>query len=70
MPAWLHRLDSQFPIRYSVWLACAVLTLAFAIVWMLKGMVANDAILMLTFAALTYVGFLDVRQTKRSVLRN
>jgi glutamate synthase domain-containing protein 2 len=70
MPAWLHRLDSQFPIRYSVWLACAVLTLAFAIAWLLKGMVANDAILMSTFAALTGVGFMDVRQTKRSVLRN
>ena len=70
MPAWLQRLDSQFPIRYGVWLACAVLTLIFAIGWVLKDMHANDAILMLTFAALTYVGFLDVRQTKRSVLRN
>ncbi|CAN5152560.1 FMN-binding glutamate synthase family protein [soil metagenome] len=70
MPAWLHRLDSHLPIRYGFWLACGVLTLVFTIGWLVRGMYANDAILMLLFAALSYQGFRDVRQTKRSVLRN
>ena len=70
MPAWLHRIDSQFPIRYSVWLLCAGFTLISAMAWLLKGMQGGDALPVLAFAGLTFVGVRDVRQTKRSVLRN
>ena len=64
MPTWLHRLDSRVPTRYGVWLACAALTLVFAISWVIKGMQTLDAVLMMGFAALTYRGVLDVRQTR------
>ena len=67
MPAWLHRLDLHFPIRYSVWLLCALLTLFCLGAWITDGM---DLLPAVTFGALTYVGWLDSRQTKRSILRN
>ena len=68
MLAWLKRFDQYFPLRYSTWLACAVLTLVFALVWVLKGL--DAAVPTLLFAFLTVVGFRDSTQTKRSVLRN
>ena len=67
MPAWLHRLNTHFPIRYSAWLLCAVLTLVGAIAWVLEG---TDALMMLVFGALTVLGWRDARQTRRSILRN
>lgn len=67
MPAWLHRLDHQFPIRYVPWLLCGILTLIGALAWILRG---TDALMMLVFGALTVVGWRDVQQTRRSVLRN
>jgi len=67
MPAWLLRLDSHFPIRYSAWLLCAILTLVGAIAWVLNG---TDALMMGVFGALTLVGWRDSRQPKRSILRN
>ncbi|HEY4080678.1 MAG TPA: FMN-binding glutamate synthase family protein [Burkholderiaceae bacterium] len=68
MLAWLKRFDQHFPLRYTTWLACAVLTLVFALVWVLKGL--EGAVPTLLFAFLTVVGFRDSTQTKRSVLRN
>ena len=68
MLAWLKRFDQHFPLRYTTWLACAVLTLVFALVWVLKGV--EGAVPTLLFAFLTVVGFRDSTQTKRSVLRN
>jgi len=67
MPAWLQRLDHHFPIRYSAWLVCALLTLLCAMAWVLKGM---DGLPTVVFAALTLLGWRDSRQTKRSILRN
>lgn len=67
MPAWLHRLDHHFPIRYGAWLLCGVMTLIGALAWILRG---TDALMMLVFGALTVVGWRDVQQTRRSVLRN
>src|SRR6218665_382365 len=67
MPAWLHRLNTHFPIRYSAWLLCAVLTLVGAIAWVLEG---TDALMMLVFGALTVLAWRDARQTRRSILRN
>ena len=67
MLAWLHHLDRQFPLRYSTWLACAVLTLIFAIAFVLRHV---DAEWVIIFGALTVLGWRDSHQTKRSILRN
>ena len=65
---WLSRFDEVFPLRYSTWLACALLTLIFGAAWALRNEAA--ALPFLVFAFLTFQGFRDARQTKRSVLRN
>ncbi len=67
MPAWLLALDRHFPIRYLAWLGCAVLALLGAFTWVAFHMGGGLALLGL---AGVVVGIRDVRQTKRSVLRN
>ncbi|WP_428420784.1 FMN-binding glutamate synthase family protein [Methylibium sp.] len=67
MPAWLLRLNEHFPIRYFVWLACAVGALLGAFVWVVTG---TGGLWTLTFIALVVVGVHDVRQSRHSVLRN
>ena len=67
MPTWLLRLDQHFPIRYLVWLACAVGLLLSALTW---TMGATGALPTLAFAALLVTGLHDVRQTRHSILRN
>ena len=65
---WLSRFDEVFPLRYSTWLACALLTLIFGAAWAMRNEAA--ALPFLVFAFLSFQGFRDARQTKRSVLRN
>jgi len=65
---WMRRFDEVFPLRYSTWLVCALLTIAFAVAWALHR--TEAAIPALLFGWLTFQGFRDARQTKRSVLRN
>jgi len=67
MQAWLRHIDRQFPLRYSTWLLCALLFLFFAVGFALRRV---DALGMLVFGGLTYLGWVDSRQTKRSILRN
>lgn len=67
MPTWLLRLDRHFPIRYLVWLFCAVGLLLSALTW---TMGATGAVPTLAFAFLLATGVHDVRQTRHSVLRN
>ncbi|KQW68491.1 FMN-binding glutamate synthase family protein [Methylibium sp. Root1272] len=67
MPAWLLRLNEHFPIRYFVWLACAVGALLSALVWVATG---SGGLLVLVFVALVGTGVHDVRQSRHSVLRN
>ena len=67
MPTWLLRLDRHFPIRYLVWLFCAVGLLLSALTW---TMGATGALPTLAFAVLLATGVHDVRQTRHSVLRN
>ncbi|HSV70874.1 MAG TPA: FMN-binding glutamate synthase family protein [Methylibium sp.] len=67
MPGWLLRLDHHFPLRYATWLACAIGLLLSALTW---TMGASGALPTLAFAALVVTGLHDVRQTRRSVLRN
>ncbi len=64
-----HRLDQQFPTRYTAWLLAAMGTLIFAFAWVaMRGGAAGWWALLC--AGLTLVGLHDVRQTKRAVLRN
>jgi glutamate synthase domain-containing protein 2 len=67
MQDWLLRLNRYFPIRYSVWLVCAVglLLSAFTLVAFHVGLVY-----VLLFTLLLAVGARDVMQTRHSVLRN
>jgi hypothetical protein len=67
MPAWLHALNRYFPIRYLVWLICAIGFLLCAFVWVAFGQAGFAA---LVFGVLVGVGVRDSLQTKRAVLRN
>ena len=64
---WLKQLDRQFPVRYSVWLLCAVAMLLSAFTWVAFGTGGG-----LAFASLllTGLGFRDTRQSRHAVLRN
>jgi hypothetical protein len=37
MRDWLSTLDDLFPLRYATWLATALLSLGFAICWLVYG---------------------------------
>ncbi|MBT9489240.1 MAG: FMN-binding glutamate synthase family protein [Rubrivivax sp.] len=67
MHAWLLRLDRHFPVRYSVWLACAVLALLAAFSWIAFGVGGGLALLGLFGVGL---GLRDTRQRRHAVLRN
>ena len=47
MHAWLNRIDAHFPVRYTVWLACAVGLLLFSFTWVAYGMGAVGALVCL-----------------------
>ena len=64
---WLARLDRVLPVRYSVWLLCAVGALLCAFTWAGFGVGGGLA---LGFAVLVALGLRDVLQTRHSVLRN
>ena len=64
---WLKQLDRHLPVRYSVWLLCAVGALLCAFTWVGFGVGGGLA---LVFLLLVGVGFRDTRQTRHSVLRN
>jgi glutamate synthase domain-containing protein 2 len=67
MHDWLARMDHHFPVRYTAWLACAVLGLLMLFCWVAFGFGGFWALLFLFLVAL---GFRDIRQTRHSVLRN
>ncbi|MFN7724996.1 MAG: FMN-binding glutamate synthase family protein [Rubrivivax sp.] len=67
MHAWLHKIDAHFPVRYTAWLASAVLGLLALLGWVITGQGEGWA---LVCGALVLLGWRDVRQTRHSVLRN
>ena len=64
---WLKRLDRHVPVRYSVWLLCALGLVVCALGWAMMGM---GGWLVLVFAFLVGLGFRDTHQRPHSVLRN
>ena len=71
MPTWLEKLNQHFPLRYSVWLLCAVgLVLSLSLSLMMKMPSGWDWVLPLTFAGLVLLGLRDTLQGTHSVLRN
>ena len=67
MHAWLHKIDQQFPVRYTAWLASALLTLLFAFTWVAYG-TGGFAALVCLFLVL--LGARDVRQKRHAVIRS
>lgn len=67
MPTWVLKLNEQFPIRFMVWLTCAVGLLLSAFVWVAFH---TGGAWVLLFLFLTGLGIRDTRQTRHSVLRN
>ncbi len=67
MHEWLHRIDSYFPVRHTVWLLSAVGTLLFAFTYIAFG-VGGAAGLVCLF--LVGLGWRDTHQRRHSVLRN
>jgi glutamate synthase domain-containing protein 2 len=67
MHAWLSRLDTHFPVRYTAWLLCGVGFLLSLFTWVAFGMGGLSA---LVFLFLVGLGFRDTRQKRHSVLRN
>jgi glutamate synthase domain-containing protein 2 len=64
---WLKQLDRHVPVRYAVWLLCAVGALLCAFTWVGFGVGGAPA---LAFTLLVGLGVRDTRQTRHSVLRN
>jgi glutamate synthase domain-containing protein 2 len=67
MPSWLLKLNEQFPIRFMVWLICAIGLLLSAFVWVAFR---TGGAWVLLFLFLVGLGIRDTRQTRHSVLRN
>jgi glutamate synthase domain-containing protein 2 len=67
MRDWLSKLDDLFPLRYAAWLATAILSLGFAVCWLVYGFGRWAS---LAFFVLVVVGIRDTRQQRHSVLRN
>ena len=68
-PTWLLKLNDHFPIRYLVWLVCAIGLLLERL--RLGGVPAPAAAMVLLFLLLTVAwASRDTRQTRHSVLRN
>ena len=64
---WLTQLDRYFPVRYAVWLLCAMAMLLAAFTWVAFSI---GGWVVLGFMFLTGLGWRDVQQTRHSVLRN
>ena len=64
---WLKQLDRHLPVRYSVWLLCALGVVVCLTAWVVAGI---GGWLALVFMLLVGLGFRDTRQTRHSVLRN
>jgi glutamate synthase domain-containing protein 2 len=64
---WLQKLDQHFPVRFTVWLLCAVTALLATFSWVAFGV---GGWLAVGSIFLTGLGFRDVQQTRHSVLRN
>ena len=67
MFAWLYRLDRFFPVRYSVWMLCALGFAISMLCWFALGVGWLPA---LAFLFLVGLGLRDIHQSQRSVLRN
>ena len=69
VPAWMPALRDHLPIRRLAWIASGAGLLAFGYVWLAHGARAGAAGALLC-AALVLIGWRDLRQTQRSILRN
>lgn len=71
MPIWLDKLNERFPLRYAVWLLCAVgLVLSLALLLLEPGHRQVAWVSCAVFGALLLLGLRDTLQSTHSVLRN
>ena len=71
MPTWLEKLNQHVPLRYSVWLLCAVgLVLSLSLSLMMKMSGGWAWVLPVAFGGLVLLGLRDSLQNTHSVLRN
>jgi len=68
MRRWIQLLNQQFPVRYISWLACGLLAAFGLLLWLRNR--DGGLPLMLLGIFLSAIGFRDVRQDKRAILRN
>ena len=67
MFAWINRIDSYFPIRYSAWALCGLALVLSLLAWQGMGMALWPVFVFLFLVAL---GLRDVLQDRHAVLRN
>ena len=67
MFAWINRIDSYFPIRYSAWALCGLALVLSVLAWQGMGMALWPVFVFLFLVAL---GLRDVLQDRHAVLRN
>ena len=71
MPTWLEKLNQRFPLRYAVWLLCAIgLVLSLSLPLMMPMSSRWAWVLPVAFGALVLLGLRDSLQNTHSVLRN
>ena len=67
MHAWLHKIDQQFPVRYTAWLLSAIGLLLFTFTFVAFQ---SGGFLALLCLFLVGLGWRDIHQRRHSVLRN
>ena len=67
MHVWLQKIDRHFPVRYLVWLCCAIAMMLGSFTWV--AFQAGGTVALLGLAGVL-LGWRDTRQTRHSVLRN
>ncbi len=67
MHDWLQKIDTHFPVRYTVWAACGVGLMLAMFTWVAFDLGGGFA---LVFLFLVLLGWRDIRQRRHAVLRN
>lgn len=71
MPIWLDKLNQRFPLRYAVWVLCALGLMLTLVLSLWRPTHSGEAwVLCAVFGALVLLGLRDTLQSTHSVLRN
>lgn len=70
MRQWLDLLNRFVPLRYLAWWCCSIVAVGAGVLAVAWGWHSGAAVLAVSFAALTGLGFRDIIQARHSILRN